>query len=110
VKLCRLEAELAKAGAAARQADEVRREVRFTRRNSGALQKHIMLADEEAAAARAEATAARADAAMARADAATMHKVGASMVFDAADELLRRTWWIRGMLTIAKFEACCDVP
>jgi hypothetical protein len=40
-----------------------------------ALQKHIMLADEESAAARAEATAARADAAMARADAASMHKV-----------------------------------
>jgi hypothetical protein len=36
--LCRLETELAKAGASARDADEVRREVRFTRRNSGALQ------------------------------------------------------------------------
>lgn len=36
--LCRLETELAKAGASAREADEVRREVRFTRRNSGALQ------------------------------------------------------------------------
>jgi hypothetical protein len=36
--VCRLETELAKAGASARDADEVRREVRFTRRNSGALQ------------------------------------------------------------------------
>lgn len=45
-----------------------------------ALQKHIILADEESAAARAEATAARADAAMARADAASMHKVHSACI------------------------------
>lgn len=61
--------------AAARAADPVRLEVRSARRKAGALQKHIILADEEAAAARAEAAAARSDAAMARSDAATMHEV-----------------------------------
>ena len=40
---CRLETELAKASASAQQADEVRREVRFTRRNSGALQVRAVL-------------------------------------------------------------------
>lgn len=48
--LCRLEAELAKAGVNARQADEVRREVRFTRRNSGALQVRSRLLERKLAA------------------------------------------------------------